>query len=60
MGYLTGLLVHTTLDLLLGLLIILLPGMLLLDGLTAGGPLGWLTLVWVLALGLLATLPWGR
>lgn len=58
-GYLTGLLVYLTLDLVLGLLIILVPGMLLLDGLSAGGPLGWLTLLWVLALGLLATLPWG-
>src|SRR3712207_8278545 len=39
------------------LLVILVPGFLLFDGLMSEGAQGWLTFAWVLVLGLLATLP---
>ncbi|MGW5365722.1 ABC transporter permease [Actinopolymorpha pittospori] len=35
------------------------PGLFLFEGLTSRGPTGWLTLAWVVVLGLLATLPMG-
>jgi ABC-2 type transport system permease protein len=41
------------------LAIILVPGMLLFDGLRLGSPGSWLTLAWVLLLGLVATMPIG-
>jgi ABC-2 type transport system permease protein len=39
--------------------IILVPGLFLIPQLARTGLTGWLTFVWVLVLGLLATLPWG-
>jgi ABC-2 type transport system permease protein len=58
-GYVTGQLVYHSLGLLPMLLIILLPSFLLFDGVMARGAEGWLTVLWVLVLGLLATLPIG-
>ncbi len=58
-GYLTGRIVSVSLGALLALAIILVPGLLLVPRLAGTGPGGWLTFAWVLALGLLATLPWG-
>jgi ABC-2 type transport system permease protein len=58
-GYLTGQVVRCSLTAILAVLFVLVPGLLLFDGLTANGTGGWLTLAWVAALGLLATLPLG-
>ncbi|MGH3786063.1 MAG: ABC transporter permease [Pseudonocardiaceae bacterium] len=58
-GYLAGQVVRIPLNTIRGLLLLLVPGLLLFDGLAGAGVSGWLTLVWVLALGLLATLPLG-
>ena len=41
------------------LLVILIPSFLLFDDLMAGGASGWLTVAWVLVLGLLAMMPLG-
>ena len=41
------------------LLVILVPSFLLFDNLMAGGASGWLTVIWVLALGTLAMMPLG-
>lgn len=57
-GYLVGRIVSVSLGSVLGLVIVLIPGLVLLPAL-AGAGTGWLTLVWVVALGLLALLPWG-
>jgi ABC-2 type transport system permease protein len=57
-GYLVARVVLTSLGTFVGLLIVVLPGLLLVPEL-AGAGLGWLTLFWVVFLGLLATLPWG-
>jgi ABC-2 type transport system permease protein len=58
-GYLTGRVVSVSLGTMLGLVIILVPSLFLIPELTEIGLTGWLTFVWVLALGLLATLPIG-
>ena len=58
-GYVTGQLVVHSLGVVPLLLVVLLPGFLLFDGLMSRGAAGWLTLLWVLVLGLLATLPLG-
>ncbi len=58
-GYVTGQLVLHSLGLVPSLLTILVPGFLLFDGLMSGGAAGWATLLWVVVLGLAATLPWG-
>lgn len=58
-GYLTARVVSVAMDTALGMLIILVPGLLLFEGLATGGVARWLTLSWVFALGLGATLPWG-
>jgi ABC-2 type transport system permease protein len=58
-GYLIAQITLTLLNTVVGIVIILVTGLFLLDGLTAVGPAGWLTLAAVLVLGLLATLPWG-
>ena len=58
-GYVTGQLLLHSLGLVPLLLVILVPGFLLFDGLMSGGASGWLTFAWVLVLGLLATLPLG-
>jgi ABC-2 type transport system permease protein len=58
-GYLTGRVVSVSLGALLGLALVLLPGLFLIPELARTGPAGWLTFVWVVVLGLLATLPYG-
>lgn len=58
-GYVTGQLTYHSLSLLPSLLTILVPSLLLFDGLMSGGAAGWLTVAWVVVLGLLATLPLG-
>jgi ABC-2 type transport system permease protein len=58
-GYLIGKLVTVSGTILAYLAILLLPGLLIVDGLDAGGVGPWLTLTWVLLLGLVATLPIG-
>lgn len=58
-GYLTGRIVSVSLGALLGLVMILVPGLFLLPGLARTGLAGWLTFLWVVVLGLLATLPYG-
>jgi ABC-2 type transport system permease protein len=59
LGYTTGQVVYQSLGLLPTLVIILVPGALLFEGLMSRGTAGWLTVVWVTVLGLLATLPLG-
>jgi ABC-2 type transport system permease protein len=59
LGYLVGKIVTVSGMTLVTLAIILVPGMLLFDGLRLGSPGSWLTLAWVLLLGLLATMPIG-
>jgi len=59
LGYLTGKLVSVSGGLLIDLAIFLLPALLLVRGLAVGRPAGWLTLLAVLVLGLVATLPAG-
>jgi ABC-2 type transport system permease protein len=58
-GYLVAQITLVFFNTVAGILIILVAGLFLLDGLTAVGAAGWLTLAAVLVLGLLATLPWG-
>jgi ABC-2 type transport system permease protein len=58
-GYVTGQLLYHSLGLVPLLLVILVPGFLLFDGLMSEGVSGWLTFAWLLVLGLLATLPIG-
>jgi ABC-2 type transport system permease protein len=58
-GYLTGRIVSVSLGALLSLVLILVPGLFLIPELAETGPAGWLTFLWVLVLGLLATLPFG-
>jgi ABC-2 type transport system permease protein len=57
-GYLIGKLVLVSGMAVVNLLLILVPGLFLLDGLSMGVG-AWVTLVWVLAVGLVATLPLG-
>lgn len=57
-GYLVARVVLASLSAILGVLIVLVPGIFLVPEL-AGAGLGWLALLWVTLLGLLATLPWG-
>lgn len=58
-GYLVGRIVSVSLGTLLGLVFILVPALFLLPDLASTGATGWLTFLWILALGLLATLPYG-
>jgi ABC-2 type transport system permease protein len=58
-GYLTSKVVSVAGGLLADLAILLIPGLLIIGGLTVDRPGAWLTLLWVLLLGLLATLPIG-
>ena len=58
-GYLAGLVLRVPLHTVVSLLWVLVPGLFLFDGLASAGVGGWLTLLWVLALGLLATVPAG-
>lgn len=58
-GYVVGQVVYHSLGLLPMLLVVLVPSALLFDGVLPGGAGAWLTVGWVLLLGLLATLPIG-
>jgi ABC-2 type transport system permease protein len=58
-GYLTGQVVRIPLNTIMSLLWVLIPGLFVVNGLAGTGIGGWITLIWVLALGLLATLPLG-
>jgi ABC-2 type transport system permease protein len=58
-GYLIGRTLSVSLLAVVSLLIVLIPGLFVVPELAATGWSGWLTLVWVVVLGLLATLPWG-
>ncbi len=58
-GYVTGQIVLHSMSILPMLLVILVPGMFLFDGLMQNGASGWATVIWVTLLGLLATLPLG-
>jgi len=58
-GYFIGRIVSVSLVAILGLVIIFVPSLFLIPELTGIGLTGWLTFLWVLTLGLLATLPIG-
>jgi ABC-2 type transport system permease protein len=58
-GYLVGRMYLITFNALLGLAVVLIPGFFLVDGLADTGIDGWLQLIAIFGLGLLATLPWG-
>ena len=58
-GYVTGQLVFHSLSALPQFLVILVPSALLFDDVMPSGTGGWLTVAWVLVLGMLATLPIG-
>jgi ABC-2 type transport system permease protein len=58
-GFLTGKVVSVAGGLLADLAILLILGLLIVDGLALDSASGWLTLVWILLLGLVATLPIG-
>lgn len=58
-GYLTGKIVAVSGIILIGVATTLIPGSFLFRGLVLGSVTAWLTLTWVLALGLVATLPIG-
>jgi ABC-2 type transport system permease protein len=59
LGYLVGRIVSVSGGLVVDLAIFLVPGMFLVSGLVTGSVDAWLTLAWVLALGLVAALPIG-
>ncbi|WP_158845914.1 ABC transporter permease [Saccharothrix deserti] len=59
LGYLVGKIVSVAGGLIVDLAIFLVPGVLLVSGLVTGSPDSWLTLAWVLALGMVAALPIG-
>jgi ABC-2 type transport system permease protein len=58
-GYFTGQLFMFSAGLLPQLLVILVPSFLLFDDVMSRGAAGWLTVAWVIALGVLATMPLG-
>ncbi|MEU3624518.1 ABC transporter [Amycolatopsis coloradensis] len=58
-GYLVGKVVTVSLSTVIGILLVLIPSLFLFDGIAPGGWASWLGLLWVLALGLLATMPMG-
>jgi ABC-2 type transport system permease protein len=58
-AYFTGQLLSHSLGAVPQMLVILVPSFLLFDDLMAGGVTGWLTVVWVFVLGMLATMPLG-
>ncbi|SHN39079.1 ABC transporter permease [Cryptosporangium aurantiacum] len=59
LGYVSGQVLYHSLNLFPSLLTILIPSFLLFDNLAHRGLEGWLTVIWVLLLGLLATMPIG-
>ena len=58
-GYVSGQLVFHSLSAVPQLLVVLVPSFLLFDGLVHRGAAGWLTVLWVVVLGMAAVLPWG-
>lgn len=58
-GYLIGKIVSVAGMLLAGIVLVLVPGVFIVDGLALGSLGSWLTLLWVVLLGLAATLPVG-
>lgn len=58
-GHVSGHVVSNTLGVIPSFLVILVPAMFLFDGVVPQGASGWLTVLWVTALGILATLPIG-
>jgi ABC-2 type transport system permease protein len=58
-GYLVGRIVQTSMDIMVSLLVVLVPGLFLVNVLADAGAGGLLALLGVLALGMLSTLPWG-
>lgn len=58
-GYLVGKVVTVSMSTVLGMLLVLIPSLILFDGIAPGGLTSWLGLLWVLVLGLLATMPIG-
>ncbi|SEP52861.1 ABC transporter permease [Amycolatopsis saalfeldensis] len=59
LGYLVGKMTSVSLMQVAGMAVTLIPGLFLFSGLATGGAWSWLTLLWVLVLGLAATLPLG-
>ena len=59
LGYLVGKIVSASGGTLIGILLVLVPGLVMLDGLVLDGLGGAMTMVWVLVLGLAATMPLG-
>jgi ABC-2 type transport system permease protein len=59
LGYVTGQLTYQSANLMPSLASILIPGFFLFDNLMHKGASGWLTMLWVTVLGLLATMPLG-
>ncbi|MBE1579332.1 ABC transporter permease [Amycolatopsis roodepoortensis] len=58
-GYLVGKVVTVSFNTVIGILLVLVPCLFLFDGIAPGGWTSWLGLLWVLVLGLLATMPIG-
>lgn len=58
-GYVTGQVLFHSLSLLPMLVVILVPGAFIVEGMMSRGAAGWVTMTWVVALGLLATMPIG-
>jgi len=58
-GYFTGSLLLHSLGIVPQMIIILVPSFLLFDDVMSGGAAGWATIVWVVVLGTLATMPLG-
>jgi ABC-2 type transport system permease protein len=59
LGYLVGKMTSVSLMQVAAMVVTLVPALFLFSGLATGGAWSWLTLLWVLALGLAATLPLG-
>lgn len=59
LGYLVGKVVQVSAMAIVSCVIVLVPGLFLTHGLTVDGVGSWLTLVWVVVLGLLASMPLG-
>jgi ABC-2 type transport system permease protein len=59
LGYVSGQVVGNSLGLFPSFAVILIPAAFLFDGLMSRGLTGWLTVLWVVVLGLLATMPIG-
>lgn len=59
LGYVSGQIFFQSVQLIPTFAVILIPGMLLFDGLMHRGAAGWFTVIWVAGLGLLAVLPIG-